>query len=73
MLRFDRKRHREVFRLPFDYARINQFPEWFTVEEDAPYRVEMERGEARVVTGAELAGYPLSLKPGEPARLAVRE
>lgn len=30
-LRFDRPRHRAVMKLPVDYPRINQFPEWFTL------------------------------------------
>lgn len=29
---FDRPRHREYLRLPLDYPRINQFPEWFVLE-----------------------------------------
>ena len=28
---FDRPRHREIMKLPLDYPRINQFPEWFTL------------------------------------------
>ena len=28
---FDRPRHRDSMRLPLDYPRINQFPEWFTL------------------------------------------
>ncbi len=73
VLRFDRKRHREVFHLPFDYARINQFPEWFTVEAEARYRLEREGGEAAGVTGAELMRYPVTLKAGERLRLVVRK
>jgi hypothetical protein len=30
-LLFDRPRHREIMKLPVDYPRINQFPEWFTL------------------------------------------
>jgi hypothetical protein len=30
-LLFDRPRHKTVMRLPVDYPRINQFPEWFTL------------------------------------------
>jgi hypothetical protein len=38
-LRFDIPRHRESLHLPIDYARINQFPEWLTVEADTAYTV----------------------------------
>lgn len=38
-LRFDTPRHKENLHLPFDWARINQFPEWFTVNRDATYAV----------------------------------
>jgi len=30
---FDRPRHRHYFHLPIDYPRINQFPEWFTIDD----------------------------------------
>jgi hypothetical protein len=36
---FDAIRHRTVMHLPADYPRINQFPEWFTVEAEGRYRV----------------------------------
>ena len=36
---FDKPRHRENFNMPFDYARLNQFPEWFTVEKDKNYKL----------------------------------
>ncbi len=38
-LYFDRPRHREYFNIPTDYARLNQFPEWYTVESGANYTV----------------------------------
>lgn len=60
---FDRPRHREILRLPVDYPRINQFPEWFTVERDRQYAVTAgTRGPARTVSGRELAtGLPFSV------------
>ncbi|MBI4581589.1 MAG: acetylxylan esterase [Planctomycetes bacterium] len=59
-LRFDRPRHREYLRLPLDYARINQFPEWFTVEADRRYEVSRDGGAAQVVAGKELLAWPLT-------------
>lgn len=64
---FDTPRHREHFRLPVNYARLNEFPEWFTVEAGATYRWQLGNAAARRVTGADLAhGLPMSLKAGRP-------
>jgi dipeptidyl aminopeptidase/acylaminoacyl peptidase len=70
-LRFDRPRHKAVMHLPFDYPRINQFPEWFTVDPLAKYEVRVGDGPAQVVDGAALYDYPLSLRPGSPVRLSL--
>lgn len=71
-LRFDRPRHRALMHLPFDYPRINQFPEWFAVEPLAKYEVRAGDGPAQVVDGADLYGFPLTLRPDAPLRLTVR-
>jgi len=36
---FDKPRHRTNMKLPMDWARINQFPEWFTADRDREYRL----------------------------------
>jgi hypothetical protein len=36
---FDRPRHKDHMHLPLDYPRINQFPEWFTVDASRSYVV----------------------------------
>lgn len=72
-LRFDRPRSKAVMHLPFDYPRINQFPEWFTVDPLAKYEVRIGDGAAQVVDGADLTGYPLSLSPGAPIRLSLKK
>jgi len=36
-IQFDIERHNKVLYMPLDYPRINQFPEWFTVEESNSY------------------------------------
>jgi len=71
---FDRPRHREFLRLPLDYPRINQFPEWFTAEADAMYEVRDLTADHRwQARGRELtAGLPLELKPGQELRLRIR-
>lgn len=72
-LRFDRPRHRAIMHLPFDYPRINQFPEWFTVDPLAKYEVRLGDAPARAVDGADLYSYPLSLRPDAPVRLTVKK
>jgi len=73
-LRFDRPRHRDFMKLPLDYPRINQFPEWFVVEQDRGYRLR-EAGTKRSWrrAGADLMrGFKVSLAAGEAKRFEVR-
>ena len=63
---FDRPRHRVGMHLPLDYPRINQFPEWFTVQADTHYAVRINQGQSEDRTGAQLAtGFPVHLKAGK--------
>jgi acetyl esterase/lipase len=71
-LRFDIPRHRDVLHLPMDYPRINQFPEWFTVERDRRYVLTIEGREPRPVSGDELTRLELRVGAGATARLTVR-
>lgn len=74
VLRFDGPRHHEHMGLPFDYPRLNGWPEWFAVEKDARYEVEdPDSGERRVVSGSLLrSGLPIELERGQRVRLIVR-
>lgn len=59
-IRFDFERHRRVMNLPRNYVRLNEFPEWFTVDGGTLYSLRRETGETRTVLGAELIeGVPL--------------
>ncbi|MEZ5962551.1 MAG: acetylxylan esterase [Planctomycetota bacterium] len=71
-LRFDRPRHRDLMHLPLDYARINQWPQWFTVDTAGAYAVARNGTPTQHVAGATLLGWPLSLRPKEEVRLEVR-
>jgi hypothetical protein len=63
---FDRPRHKLLMHLPLDYTRINQFPEWFTVQADARYQVKFGSARPQKKTGALLAkGIPVKLKTGQ--------
>jgi hypothetical protein len=71
---FDRERCKLNMRLPLDYPRINQFPEWFTARADARYELRNAvSGTKRTRAGKELLdGVAVSLKAGEEARLTVK-
>lgn len=63
-IRFDYARHRRVINLPKNYVRLNEFPEWYVVDENTLYRVRPASGAERVYLGSELiAGVPLA--PGD--------
>ena len=72
---FDVPRHRAYLKLPIDYPRLNQFPEWFTAEAGKQYTVRNLPGDShRELTGRQLrAGVPVTLKPGSAVRLVVEE
>ena len=70
-LYFDIPRHRDYFHLPFDWPRINQFPEWFTIERDKKYTVRID-GKKQTCSGDQLAsGLDLSLLAGQTMVLEV--
>jgi len=63
-IRFDYARHRRVLNFPRNYVRLNEFPEWYTVEENTLYRVRSGAGPEQMYLGSELiAGVPLA--PGD--------
>ena len=71
--KFDLPRHREYFNLPADYPRINQFPEWFTVDPKTSYRVSVDGAKAVAKTGEELhKGFPVRVQRGTPLHITVR-
>jgi len=71
---FDRPRHKTVMRMPMDYPRINQFPEWFTAASGAKYVVgPADSGATTAFAGMQLQkGVPVELTAGKAKRLVVR-
>jgi hypothetical protein len=71
---FDYPRHSEIFNLPMDYPRINQLPEWFTVENEENYEVIITTtGEKRRLSGSALReGIPINAAINEPVFIEVR-
>src|SRR5262249_59878327 len=55
LIQFDYPRHRRIFGFEQNYARLNEFPEWFTVDESARY--QLRQGHTTIEHfGAELIG-----------------
>lgn len=55
-IEFDFARHRRVQNWRKNYVRLNEFPEWFTVEEGRLYALTGPDGTSRVYAGFELVG-----------------
>jgi len=71
-LAFDYARHRRELNLRKNYVRLNEWPEWFTVDENTLYTVKKAGGAAQRLLGSELKnGLALKLAAGETVRLAV--
>ncbi len=65
ILRFDKPRHKLHFNLSVNYTRLNEFPEWFTVEQDKLYSLDIN-GKKELYTGGELVrGIPVELRTDE--------
>ena len=56
VMRFDYARHRRVLNLDRNYVRLNEFPEWFIVDENTLYRLSTggDASRAMVRLGSEL-------------------
>jgi hypothetical protein len=69
---FDTPRHKQHVGLRLDYPRLNQWPEWWTVDPARRYAVTMPDGTQLEIDGASLAaGLPLDLTPSTAHRLRV--
>ncbi|MFT6783457.1 MAG: hypothetical protein ACJA1A_003397 [Saprospiraceae bacterium] len=65
-LKFDSPRHSTVMNMPFDWPRINQFPEWFTPLEVETFElISLNDQKSEPYTGKQLQdGIPVLLKKG---------
>ena len=65
LVQFDYPRYKRVLNFDKDYVRLNEFPEWFTVDENQLYRLRPAAGgEARVLLGSEMVAG-IRLAPGD--------
>ncbi len=72
---FDKKRHSEYMHLPFDWPRINQFPEYFTSEKEKIYTLSASNAlKDKVINGDELRdGFPVRIRKGETLKLIISQ
>ena len=69
---FDTERHKRVVRLPINYPRLNEFPEWFTVDPARTYRLTVD-GSERVISGPVLShGVEIKVVRGRPVTVTIR-
>ncbi len=70
---FDTPRHKTIMKMPLDWPRINQFPEWFTVETKRLYTVcDLKFNSKQIYTGRQLReGLTIDLEPGTEYYLVV--
>jgi hypothetical protein len=72
-LMFDRKRHSEFMHMPVDWPRINQFPEYFTVDKDKKYQIKTDNKAVMEMRGDDLQkGYPVKVRKGTCIKLIVK-
>ena len=74
-LLFDVPRHQRYLNLPLNYPRLNEFPEWFTLQPGARYAVAEIGSAERILSAEELElGIVIALEPGALSRhLTVRK
>jgi hypothetical protein len=65
-IQFDTVRHRRMLNFAKNYVRLNEFPEWFTVDDNELYRLTRagEQGRELIRLGSELAAG-IELAPGD--------
>ncbi len=74
VVRFDHPRHRDHLHLPVNYPRLNEWPEWYTVEHDRRYSVRVDGAAPVVRLGAELVqGVPVTLRAGQTVTIEVTD
>jgi hypothetical protein len=68
----DRPRHRDFMNMPYDYARLNKWPEWFTASAGSSYRVVDSQGSTTELDGRALVdGLPMELSAGQERTIRV--
>jgi len=71
---FDTPRSKEILKLPVDWPRINQFPEWYTVNTENQYQVLNHNSNSiEIYSGKDLVeGIPFRVSPERVLQLEIR-
>jgi hypothetical protein len=71
---FDTPRHQTIMKMPLDWPRINQFPEWFTIKANKSYMVhDAATNSRRAYTAKQLIeGLPITLERGVERYLQIQ-
>ena len=68
---FDTQRHKHALHLPMAYPRLNEFPEWYTVDTERRYHISVDGSESDV-KGSELTlGFGIRVASGRTVVVAV--
>ncbi len=71
---FDTPRHQTIMKLPLDWPRINQFPEWFTAKPEKRYELlDLTLNTQKTLTGKQLAeGIAIGLDANAEKHIVVQ-
>ena len=71
---FDAPRHQTVMRMPIDWPRINQFPQWFTAHPEKRFEtIDLTANTKKTLKGKDLTeGLQITLKPREEKHLLIK-
>jgi hypothetical protein len=71
---FDKQRHQTNMNLPFDWPRINQFPEWYTINTNKKYVLNNINNKTKTAfSGQELTnGIDVKLNAGEEQQIIIK-
>jgi hypothetical protein len=70
-IHFDVPRHSTFLHLPFDWPRINQFPEWFVVEKEATYQYLTKQAKSQYPASELMSGIPALCDKDAPLQIKV--
>lgn len=74
VLEFDQPRHKTYMGFTQDWPRMNTLPEWFTVDADKSYTVQIDDDANDKVTGSALIkGLALKVKAGQTVKITVAQ
>lgn len=65
------ERHKDIFHLPLDYPRINQFPEWFTIKDNENYLLSRDSSSSEIKGEDLKKGLQVTIKKDIPYTIKI--